>query len=145
LWHHLDVALLGAEALWALACVAQDMRQRRIGNRLILVGLGLVLLGLLAGRWPGGGEVLRALVAVLALLLPWRAGILGGGDVKLALVLALLHPAELSLALMIGLAAVLAAGLWRRHLRRRPAGRRLPFAPFLLLPWLALLLHGQAR
>ena len=139
--------LAGAELAWALACIAQDLRSRRIGNRMLLPGLVLAGLAVLLGQGPEGEDLARGLVAALALLPAWKLGVLGGGDVKLAAVLALLGPAELPVALAAGLVGVVAVGLARRAAGRGPGlqgetRRRLPFAPFLLLPWLALRLLG---
>ncbi|WP_159992286.1 prepilin peptidase [Roseomonas sp. 18066] len=138
------MALLGLQAGWALLCMAQDLRQRRIGNGLVLAGAGLALVALLLRGAPELAALGLAAIACLGLLLPWRAGVLGGGDVKLALVAALQAPAPLPAALALALLAALAVGLWRRRRARHgaggPRGRPLPFALFLLPLWLALAL-----
>jgi len=80
---HLHLIPLG---LGLLAAVAYDVKSRRIPNLLsaFVFVVGLVMCGV-----DGGGRaVLSGLAAfvllLMALYLPWRAGGLGGGDVKLA-------------------------------------------------------------
>lgn len=126
----------------ALAAVC-DFRSRRIPNQLLLL---LALLGVLLVAttgttlsttpfsWQGLG---LSLALVLGLTLPgYLAGVLGAGDVKLMLVLALLlGVGELLWAIALGcLVLACAGGLLRRE--------RLPMAPFLalgtgavVLPW----------
>ena len=77
-------------ALWILlgaSCVT-DIRSRRIPNVLILVGLlvGLFSQVQLDGLVGLGLGVLGAFLALLVLGLPFAAGRMGGGDVKLAMV-----------------------------------------------------------
>lgn len=73
--------------LWSLLAVAAaaDVAQRRIPNPVVLL---VAVSGLLA-RWGEGGPgpallaVLAAAGTLLVLLVPWTAGKIGGGDVKL--------------------------------------------------------------
>ena len=74
---------LGVGLLWAVVC---DLRGRRIPNA---VSGSILLSGLILGGYHGGvWAVLSGLAATVALVtvlyLPWRAGGIGGGDVKLA-------------------------------------------------------------
>ena len=73
------VVLLLAAALW-------DIRKRRIPNPLnaavLLAGLLVAFLG---GGWLSALSALGASFLTVALFwIPWRKGMLGGGDVKLA-------------------------------------------------------------
>jgi len=73
--------------LMGLACI-WDVTQRRIPNQLILVGL-LAGVGLQAhadGLVGVGSSLFGALVALAVLIAPFAARVLGGGDVKLAMV-----------------------------------------------------------
>lgn len=69
-----------------------DVRARRIENRAVLAVLALGLLrpvlDAAAGPWHAGPGA--ALLVLAPGLLVWRAGLIGGGDVKLAAALALL-------------------------------------------------------
>lgn len=73
--------LMGLACLW-------DVSQRRIPNRLILVGLlsGVALQAHASGFAGVGWSVFGALVALAVLIGPFAARVLGGGDVKLAMV-----------------------------------------------------------
>ena len=73
-------------AVWLATCAGQDWRRREVSNWLILPPLGLGLLLRLPGF--GGGSPVLLLVAAGALLLGWRAGWLGGADLKASLALA---------------------------------------------------------
>jgi prepilin peptidase CpaA len=79
----LDLAPLGLGVAWAIVC---DLRRRRIPNA--ISGLVLVIgiaVRVFHGGWPAGLSSLAASVLLLAVLYPaWRAGGIGGGDVKLA-------------------------------------------------------------
>jgi Flp pilus assembly protein protease CpaA len=81
-----------------------DLKERRIPNRAVAVMLAIALFCLI-GQFDAYG--LAAAGMTLLLLIPWRKGVLGAGDVKLIFVSALyLGPADfcISLALM-GMAA----------------------------------------
>ncbi len=74
--------LVGLAAIW-------DVAQRRIPNRLVLVGL---LAGTGLAAWSGGfaglgRSLLGAATALAILLLPFALRRLGGGDVKLAMLI----------------------------------------------------------
>jgi len=74
---------LGVGLLWA---VVSDLRRRRIPNVVsgsILLG-GLILGGYHGGAWAVLSGFAASVALVVVLYLPWRAGGIGGGDVKLA-------------------------------------------------------------
>ena len=79
----LDLAPLGLGVAWAVVC---DLRRRRIPNA--VSGLVFVIgtaVRAFHGGWPAGLSSVAASVLLLAVLFPaWRAGGIGGGDVKLA-------------------------------------------------------------
>ncbi len=128
------VALL----LLAHACVT-DLRERRICNgALMTAGVAGVVLAVAAHGMPG---LVRALDGGAAGLV-WWPGVrwlgLGGGDLKLAVVLGvLLGPAGALLAPALGFvvcAAWLAPqALWRRWQRRAWHGWEVPLAPWIAL------------
>jgi prepilin peptidase CpaA len=80
------VPLLGVlGALLAAACASDAMR-RRVPNG---IPVAVVVLGILAQAYASGARAAAlgagaALVLLALLVIPWRFGILGGGDVKLA-------------------------------------------------------------
>ena len=139
--------------LWLLALTAWggltalcDLRRRRIPNAAILAGAALLLL-----RWALWREPPLALLAfqagigLLALWWPWRLRLMGGGDVKLGAVVAAVDLQDFCWALVAALLAGALLGAWRRgrldFLPRPPDGGPrggIPFAPLLLLPFLAL-------
>lgn len=84
------MAVLATVTLWALVglAAAWDVSQRRIPNGLILTGLllGLGFQAQLGGLAGLGSGAFGALVALLALILPFALHRLGGGDVKIAMV-----------------------------------------------------------
>lgn len=66
------------------AAVLFDVRSYRLPNWLMLLGAatGLLLSGLFGG-WQGAQSAALGLLGGIALLfIPWRFGVLGGGDVK---------------------------------------------------------------
>ncbi len=79
----LDVVLLTA----CLLCgVGQDLLTRRVANGFsaaIAVG-GLWARGATFGVWPAAQGFFAGTLVLALLWLPWRRGIIGGGDVKLA-------------------------------------------------------------
>jgi len=86
----LDSEQLAQAVLWALVLVAAtwDVWQRRIPNALILTGLLLGLaFGVQSSGLPGAAlAVAGAAVGLLALLPLFYFRVMGGGDVKLAMV-----------------------------------------------------------
>ncbi|WP_408902180.1 prepilin peptidase [Rhodovarius crocodyli] len=131
-----------ALCLWATAIAVVDLRQRRIGNLSLLPGLGIAVAWLLYAPPQGLAGAAYGAVAALAALLPaWWLRVMGGGDVKLAVVLALIDPDALLLALIIAILAALGLGLARRARGGRPGPLALtgiPFAPLLVPPFLLL-------
>ena len=138
-------AWLAALGLWAGLVAAADLRHRRIPNALLLPGLALVLW---AGLLPGGASALAmaggGLVGLAALLPAWRWGLLGGGDVKLAVLLGAMDLAALGWALAIAFGLdLLFARARLRLLPARPAGGGRAFAPALLGAFILVLLLRQ--
>ncbi|QHF42857.1 prepilin peptidase [Pseudomonas sp. S35] len=138
--------------VWLALCAVQDIRQRRIANRLTWGGLLLALVYLLwsGSTWLGAPAAEGGWACALALLftLPGYAlGRLGAGDVKLLAALALATDSHYLLGTFIGagLASagwlLLAPRLWPllnqevrytlRYLQPQASGKQ-PFAPFLL-------------
>jgi prepilin peptidase CpaA len=114
---------LGVGTALLLAGAVADIRNRRIPNALngALLVAGLVC----AGRWSAAlSGLAAALVVVVALWLPWRAGRIGGGDVKMAAAAAAwmglpnLLPYLLATALAGGLVALVCAALSSRQARQ---------------------------
>jgi leader peptidase (prepilin peptidase)/N-methyltransferase len=133
------LALCGA-ALGAVAAV--DLAEHRVPNRIVLPAAVAC-----AAVTHAGGDSLRgaasgvALVALLLVLsLAWPA-VLGMGDVKLALLIAVGLDGGAPRALVLGLLLAALAGLVLLALGGRQAWRRaLPLAPFLAAGALAALL-----
>ncbi len=97
-------ALSGCFLFLLIYCMFWDLRERRIPNRAVAVLLAIALFDLL-GQFDVCSFVTAG--ATLLLLIPWRKGVLGAGDVKLLFVSALylgLPDFCISLALM-GIAA----------------------------------------
>lgn len=133
----IDPRTLVALALLAvLARIAwTDLRRRQIENRAVAAVLALwpLQLALLGLPQPWHGGPLAAAGVLAAGLLAWRAGLVGGGDVKLAAALALLvGTAELVGLLLLTtlagglLAAALLLGARAGWLLTLGAGRLLP-------------------
>ena len=143
-----ELAVWGPFACTLLAVAAIDVRQRIVPNRILAPAAAWALA---AGAlvWPDrlAGCVLAGAAALAAMLLPAivRPGGLGMGDVKLAGVMGLyLGPAvapALALAFVTGAGcgAALVASRGRRAL-----GVAVPFAPFMALGGLAVLVAGAA-
>ena len=76
------LSLLGAGLLWA---AISDLRRRRVPNTasafVLTSGIGINWIDNGLGAALGG--LAAAVLAILVLYAPWRAGGLGGGDVKL--------------------------------------------------------------
>lgn len=141
-----DAGAWGLLALCLACAVATDLRERRIGNRLVACGLGAALavalwrvaepggpgLGAALGGWAGG-----LLLGGLLLLPLHLLGGMAAGDVKLmAMAGAFLGPALAWQAALGSLVAggVLALGWLAWHAARRlVAPRRYPYAPAIAL------------
>jgi len=100
--------LVGVGAFW-------DVRQRRIPNALVIVGL---VLGLGWQTWGGAGLVMGlagAATGLGLLIVPFALNMLGGGDVKLAMVVgAFAQPAGVCAILLVTalLTGVISAVFW---------------------------------
>jgi prepilin peptidase CpaA len=113
---------LGVGLFWATAC---DLRRRRIPNA---VSASIFVTGLAVSGYQGGAlAALSGLAAAVLLLvvlyMPWRAGGIGGGDVKLAAAVgAWVHLRHL---LWFAIAAAVAGGVLAAigYLRASPAVR----------------------
>lgn len=131
----------------ALALIRSDIREHRLPNAIVLPATFAVAALLAGASWAGGdpAAMMRAIVGALALgsfyLALWgvgrRRGGMGGGDVKLAVLVGLFLAWHGWAALALGSAAafVLGGGVAVALLvRRRATSRtRIPFAPYMLL------------
>lgn len=112
-----------------------DVRARRIENRAVVAVLALALLRLSLDRstppWHGGP--LAALLVFAPGLLVWRAGLIGGGDVKLAAALALVVGLD-ALPRFLLLTALCGGALALFQLLTRHAGWLLVLGLARLLP-----------
>lgn len=105
---------------------ASDVAQRRVPNPVV----AFVAAAGLAAQWAAGGPAalgagaLTGAFTLLLLMLPWAAGGLGGGDVKLAAATAIwLGPSRVVAFLLFtavagGPVALAARAVHRHHLRR---------------------------
>jgi len=133
-----SLCLLLAAGLLLLVAAWSDLKRRIIPNE---VSLAVALIGLVIrvadGTWLAGGAL--ALAIFLGMVMFWRAGLVGGGDVKMLAGCALLvPPAKVCVLLMAvsfsgGVLALLyiALGAWvntrtrdRRRVPRPGQGRR---------------------
>jgi Flp pilus assembly protein protease CpaA len=141
-----DAGAWGLLALCLVCAVATDLRERRIGNRLLACGLGAALaVALWRGAEPGGLGLAAALggwaggllLGGLPLLPLHLLGGMAAGDVKLmAMAGAFLGPALAWQAALVALAAggVFALGWVAWHAARRLAAPRgYPYAPAIAL------------
>jgi prepilin peptidase CpaA len=74
---------LGLGLVWAVVC---DLRRRRIPNAAsgFVFASGLALNGYNGGIHAAASGLAASVILLLALFQPWKAGGIGGGDVKLA-------------------------------------------------------------
>ncbi|WP_242208427.1 MULTISPECIES: prepilin peptidase [unclassified Pseudomonas] len=146
--------------IWLVLCAAQDARQRRIANALTLGVGALALIWLLStgSTWLGAEAAQGgwACVIALALTLPgFFMGRMGAGDVKLMTALGLATDGLFILGVFIGAGfasvvwMLLAPRVWlhmSQGLRDRlrylgpTMSKKLPFAPFVLVGTLLVLL-----
>ena len=126
----------------ALGCAAviDDLRRRRISNRITIAGLAAgLILGVIHAGWRGLGIAFAGAALGFGLfLLFYCLGGMGAGDLKLMAAFgALLGPAGILLAAVLGAAAgaLLAAGAWLF----KPRAAAIPYAPAIVAgAWLAL-------
>lgn len=134
----LEPVALGVFALYLSVVGAWDIRTRRIPNALVLPAIGLVLLwralriGLKIAEviYVGSLPILTELLTELNFLLYWvgifmlwQAGIMGGGDAKLLMVLFGVFPAIEFLGLLLAVTGLaMAAVLSWRYGRQRKLG-----------------------
>ena len=141
-----EILLAGLAALLIVAAVI-DMRTFTISNRLNLtVALlaPLYWLSVAMSPWPGVAIQLAAGVTVFAILAAaFYAGMMGGGDVKLAAALALWFPPGVTvkfLVLMSIAGGVLTLGLLVWHRVQRREGRpKIPYGVAIAFGGLAIL------
>jgi prepilin peptidase CpaA len=122
--------LLMALAAMLIVAAVTDVRTFTISNRLnaaVAIGAPLYWLSVGLEPWPGMALQLAAGVVVLVLLAcAFYAGMMGGGDVKLAAALALWFPPAgifKFLVLMSVAGGVLTLGILAWHRARRRQGR----------------------
>jgi prepilin peptidase CpaA len=138
---------LGALALLLVAAAAIDVRTYRISNRLnaaIAVMAPLYWLSIALPLWPNAAVQLGMSVGVFTLLAgAFYAGMMGGGDVKLAAALALWFPPAstvLLLVLMSIAGGVLTLALLVAHrLRGRPGRPKIPYGVAIAFGGLVIL------
>ena len=150
---------LPAFLVLAAACLAGsliDLEHMLLPNRLVFPSLAMAtaLLAVAAAIdgewWPFGRALIGAVAAsgfllLLALLWP-RAGAMGGGDIKLALLLGLclgwLGFGHVALGLFLGFLSGSVAGVALLTLRSRGARDHFAFGPFLALGTLVAVWWG---
>jgi prepilin peptidase CpaA len=141
-----DLLLMALAAMLIVAAVI-DMRTFTISNRLnaaVALGAPLYWLSIALAPWPGMAIQLAAGGIVFALLAgAFYAGMMGGGDVKLAAALALwFSPAGTVkfLVLMSIAGGVLTLGILVWHRARRSGGRpQIPYGVAIAFGGLAIL------
>ncbi len=138
--------------------VGDDLLYRKYHNQVFLISTALALMvTLLAGGWPAASTgLLGALLIFLITLTPFLLGVIGGGDVKLLIALALCGSwLDISATFVwavvwgaiFGVLQVLSAGQWRQffsNLKMLIAHRRLdtiephriPFTVAIFFGWL---------
>jgi prepilin peptidase CpaA len=141
-----EVLLAGLAALLVVAAVI-DVRTFTISNRLNLTVAALApvyWLSIALTPWPGVAIQLAAGVTVFAVLAgAFYAGMMGGGDVKLAAALALWFPPGVTLKFLVLMSiagGVLTLGLLVWHRARRREGRpQIPYGVAIAFGALAIL------
>ncbi len=142
-----EMALLALLALLLLAAAAIDVRTLTISNRLNLsVALLAPLYWWAAGLplWPDAAIQVAVAIGVLLLLAAaFYAGMMGGGDVKLAAALALWFspPSTVRFLVIMSIAGgLLTLGLLAAHrLRGRPGRPKIPYGVAIAIGGLAIL------
>jgi prepilin peptidase CpaA len=143
----LTQSLMGLLAVLLIVAAVIDVRTFTISNRLNLsVALLAPLFWLSIGLplWPGVAiQVACGLFVFILLAFAFQAGMMGGGDVKLAAALALWFPPAASLRFLIYMSiagGVLTLGLWALHRLRKRVGRpQIPYGVAIAIGGLAIL------
>ena len=83
---NLPLLLLSPLAVGLLCAVVCDLRRRRIPNAIsgLVFVSGVGVSAHFGGIAAAGSALAASVILLLALYRPWRAGGIGGGDVKLA-------------------------------------------------------------
>lgn len=120
-----------------------DLKERRIPNKLILVGLGVGLvlyaLGLSA---PDGVNAAILVFVVMFIAYSINISAIGGGDVKLAVVIALFLGLYNGLfALLIGFGACAICGIVNTMLKKGTMKTKYPLAPFMSIGVIVVILQ----
>lgn len=142
----LAVLILAGTVLTLLQVIVEDLRRFRILNRSVLVLLGLFVAWSLL-RWDGAATLSHALFGAMMfamLLLMYRFGMMGGGDVKLLGVAFLWLGPQASLVFTVVMAAVTLLYVIGAKLKLLPArpsekGYRIPFGPGIATAWILTL------
>ena len=140
-------ALLGLLAIILVVAAIIDVRTFTISNRLNLTVACLAplyWLSIALAPWPGIAIQLAAGVTVFAVLAgAFYAGMMGGGDVKLAAALALWFPPLVTVKFLVWMSiagGVLTLGLLVAHRVRRRQGRpKIPYGVAIAFGGLAIL------
>jgi leader peptidase (prepilin peptidase)/N-methyltransferase len=134
------VTAVAAGTLVVLAAI--DIEHRILPNRIVLPATVVVLVLQIAlfpedaVEWLLAGP---AAAAFLALPLIVRRGEVGGGDIKLALLMGAAVGWQVFAAILIGCLAIVPVALWMLFREGSIRGATLPFGPFLAFGTLAIL------
>jgi prepilin peptidase CpaA len=128
LWQSLTAVGYAGLAVYLTVVAAWDLKARRIPNRLTLPALGAVLLWRIGRVWWAiadgrsvGPEFAFLVPWAVLLLVVWPIRVMGGGDVKLLLILFGVFPTFEFLVLVLLVSGVIISSvlLWRYGRRRR--------------------------
>jgi leader peptidase (prepilin peptidase)/N-methyltransferase len=134
------VTAVTASTLVVLAAI--DIEHRILPNRIVLPATAAVLVLQLAFFPEDAVEWLLAgpaAAAFLALPLLARKGGVGGGDIKLALLMGAAVGWQVFAAILVGCLAIVPVALWMLVRKGSIRGATLPFGPFLAFGTLAIL------
>ena len=127
--------LLVALAVTLVAAAVIDVRTFTISNRLnaaVAFGAPLYWLSISRAPWPGmAAHIAAAAVVFLLLAAAFHAGMMGGGDVKLAAALSLWFPIAVTVKFLVLMAiagGILTVGILAWHRARGNEGRpKIPY------------------
>jgi len=134
------VTAFTASVLLVLAAI--DLEQRILPNRIVLPSIAVVLVAQIAFFPDRALEWIGAAVAAavfLALPLIIRRGGMGGGDIKLAVLLGVALGWPVFSAMLIGCLAIVPFALWMLCRDGSIRDATLPFGPFLAFGTLVIL------